>query len=78
MLLFLKPKNLLKNLLKKKINNYISEAKYKNYLLNKLNFIIPDSFKTDIIIEKDENNTEISKSIYIHENDVNILVEQIN
>lgn len=70
--------SLFQNLLKTKINNYISEAKYKNYLLNKLNFIIPDSFKTDIIIEKDENNTEISKSIYIHENDVNILVEQIN
>lgn len=70
--------SLFQSLLKTKINNYISEAKYKNYLLNKLNFIVPDSFKTDIIIEKDENNTEISKSIYIHENDIDILVEQIN
>lgn len=41
---------ILQTLLKTKINNYISESTYKNYLLNKLNYIVPDVTNNETII----------------------------
>lgn len=46
----------LQTLLKTKINNYISDSKYKNYLLTKLQNIVPDAFNNiDDINNRIEN-----------------------
>ena len=49
---YLQYTEVLQQLLKIKINNYIIEGKYKNYIINKLNFIVPNASKNEGTINK--------------------------
>lgn len=49
---YLEYTKILQQLLKIKINNYISEGKYKNYITNKLEFIVPNASKNEETINK--------------------------
>lgn len=44
---YLQYTEVLQQLLKNKINNYITEEKYKNYIINKLGFIIPKAHNNE-------------------------------
>lgn len=49
---YLEYTEILQQLLKIKINNYITKGKYKNYLTNKLEFIVPNASKNEETINK--------------------------
>lgn len=49
---YLEYTEILQQLLKIKINNYIAEGKYKNYITNKLEFIVPNASKNEETINK--------------------------
>lgn len=49
---YLQYTEVLQQLLKIKINNYITEGKYKNYIINKLNFIVPNADKNEETLNK--------------------------
>lgn len=49
---YLEYTEILQQLLKIKINNYITEGKYKNYITNKLEFIVPNASKNEETINK--------------------------
>lgn len=49
---YLEYTEVLQQLLKIKINNYIIEGKYKNYIINKLNFIVPNARNNEETLNK--------------------------